>query len=81
MRAETLVGLNIKLLSDFSENINASTKFSKAPWYEEWVLGALSPGLKRPGREIDHFRPSSAEVKNGGAVSPISHTCSWPRGA
>jgi hypothetical protein len=26
--------------------------------------GALSPGLKRPGRETDHTTPSSAEVKN-----------------
>jgi hypothetical protein len=26
--------------------------------------GALSPGIKRPGREADHSPPSSAEVKN-----------------
>jgi hypothetical protein len=26
--------------------------------------GALSLGVKRPGREADHSRPSSAEVKN-----------------
>jgi hypothetical protein len=25
--------------------------------------GALSPGLKRPGREVDHSPPTSAEVK------------------
>jgi hypothetical protein len=25
--------------------------------------GALSPGLKRPGREADHSPPASAEVK------------------
>jgi hypothetical protein len=25
--------------------------------------GALSPGVKRPGREIDHSPPSSADVK------------------
>jgi hypothetical protein len=30
----------------------------------QWVLGALSLGVKRPGREADHLPPSSAEVKN-----------------
>jgi hypothetical protein len=31
----------------------------------QWVRGgALSPEVKRPGREADHARPSSAEVKN-----------------
>jgi hypothetical protein len=30
----------------------------------QWVPGALSHGLKRPWREADHSRPSSAEVKN-----------------
>jgi hypothetical protein len=30
----------------------------------QWVLGALSLGVKRPGREADHSPPSSAEVKN-----------------
>jgi len=28
------------------------------------VLGALSLGAKRPGRETDHSHPSSAEIKN-----------------
>jgi hypothetical protein len=31
------------------------------------------PGLKRPGREADHSHPSSAEVKNGGAIPPLPH--------
>jgi hypothetical protein len=30
----------------------------------QWVPGALSVGVKRPGREADHSPPSSAEVKN-----------------
>jgi hypothetical protein len=30
----------------------------------QWVPGALTPGLKRPGHEDDHSPPSSAEVKN-----------------
>jgi hypothetical protein len=29
----------------------------------EWVPGALSLGIKRPGREADHSHSSSAEVK------------------
>jgi hypothetical protein len=30
----------------------------------QWVPGTLSPGVKRPGPETDHSRPSSPEVKN-----------------
>jgi hypothetical protein len=30
----------------------------------QWVPGALSLGVKQPGREVDHSSPSSAEVKN-----------------
>jgi hypothetical protein len=30
----------------------------------QWVLGALSLEVKRPGREADHSPPSSAEAKN-----------------
>jgi hypothetical protein len=30
----------------------------------QWVPGALSLGVKRPGYETDHSLPSSAEVKN-----------------
>jgi hypothetical protein len=29
----------------------------------QWVPGALSPGVKRPGHEADHSPPTSAEVK------------------
>jgi hypothetical protein len=29
----------------------------------EWIPGALSVGIKRPGSEADHSLPSSAEVK------------------
>jgi hypothetical protein len=35
--------------------------------------GALSPGVKRPGREADHSPPSNAEVKNGGAIPSLAH--------
>jgi hypothetical protein len=33
--------------------------------------GSLSPGIKRPGREIDHSPPSSAEIKNDGVTLPL----------
>jgi hypothetical protein len=33
--------------------------------------GADFPEIKRPGREADHSPPSSAEVKNGGAIPPL----------
>jgi hypothetical protein len=37
----------------------------------------LSLGVERPGRETDHVPPCSAEVKYGGATSPLPHTTSW----
>jgi hypothetical protein len=33
-------------------------------------------GVKRQGREADHSPPSSAEVKNGGAIPPLPYM-SW----
>jgi hypothetical protein len=38
-----------------------------------WVPGAPPPGIKRQGHEADHSPPSSAEVKNGGALPPLPH--------
>jgi hypothetical protein len=36
------------------------------------VLTAVSPGGNgRPGREADHSTPSSADVRNGGAILPF----------
>jgi hypothetical protein len=43
----------------------------------QWVPGVLSLGVKRLGREADHSPPSSAEVKNCGAVPPLPHISSW----
>jgi hypothetical protein len=45
-----------------------------------WVPGAISPRVKRQGREADHLLPTSAEVKNGRTIPPLPHACSW-RGA
>jgi hypothetical protein len=46
----------------------------------QWVPGALSPGVKRQGREADHSPPSSAKTKNGGDIPPLLQASSW-RGA
>jgi hypothetical protein len=41
----------------------------------QWVPGALSLGVKRPGREADHLPPSSAEVKNAWSYTSIPPMC------
>jgi hypothetical protein len=46
----------------------------------QWVSGAFSPDVKRPGREGDHSSPSRAEVNHGGAVPPFPYMSLW-RGA
>jgi hypothetical protein len=42
--------------------------------------GALSLGVKWPGREADHSAPSSVKVKNAYSLPPLYNTSSW-RGA
>jgi hypothetical protein len=42
----------------------------------QWEQWALSPGVKRSGCETDHSPPSSSEVKNVGAIPPLSHASS-----
>jgi hypothetical protein len=41
----------------------------------QWV-----PGMKGQSREAGHLTPSSAEIKNGGALHPLPNMSSW-RGA
>jgi hypothetical protein len=43
----------------------------------QWVSGSFSPGVKQPLREADHSPPSSAQLKNGGAILLLPHTSSW----
>jgi hypothetical protein len=38
-----------------------------------WVRGAISPWLKRQGREADHTLSFNTEMKNGGALPSIPH--------
>jgi hypothetical protein len=50
------------------------------PVLQPMGTGALSPELKRPGRDADSSFPSSAKIKNGRAMPSLPHTSSW-RGA
>jgi hypothetical protein len=43
----------------------------------QWLQGALSVGVKRPGCEADHSPPSSAEVRNTWSIHQLPHTPSW----
>jgi hypothetical protein len=46
----------------------------------QWVPREISTRVKRWGREADHSTPSSAEVKNVGAIPPLPHMSSWHSG-
>jgi hypothetical protein len=43
----------------------------------QWVPESLSSKLKWLGREADHSPPSSSDVRNGGAVTPLPNMSSW----
>jgi hypothetical protein len=49
--------------------------FTKPPI--KLVLLALYPKVKRQKREAKHSPPSSSEVKNGGAIPPLSYMSHW----
>jgi hypothetical protein len=51
------VGRRIFLFSKLSRPALSSTQLPI-----QWVPGTLSPGVKRPGLEVDHSPPTSAEV-------------------
>jgi hypothetical protein len=52
-----------------------STKSKPAPGRAQppiqWVPGAISPAVERPGREADDSTPYSAKVKNSGDIPPV----------
>jgi hypothetical protein len=52
----------------FSTSSRPALGFTKPPI--QWVPGPLSPGVKRPGREVDHLPPTSAEVKKMWIYTP-----------
>jgi len=41
----------------------------------QWVSGALSLGVKWPGREADHSPPSSAKVKDVWSYTSTPQIC------
>jgi hypothetical protein len=43
----------------------------------QWIPGALSQMVKRPGREADHSPPASAEVKKMWIYTSTPHTPLW----
>jgi hypothetical protein len=43
----------------------------------QWVPGAVSPRVKRQGRDADHSPLTSAEIKKGGAIPLLPRTSSW----
>jgi hypothetical protein len=51
--------------SSISELISVASRTALMPTQPpiQWVPGALSLAVKRPGREADHSPPSSAEIK------------------
>jgi hypothetical protein len=43
----------------------------------QWEQGALSPGIKRLGREANYSPPASANVKDAGAVLLLPPKSPW----
>jgi len=43
----------------------------------QWVLGALSSGVKWLGHEADHSHPSSAKIKTVRSYTSTPNTYSW----
>jgi hypothetical protein len=56
---------------DFSllHNVHTGSGTTQPPI--QWVPGALSPRVKRPGCKADESPPSSVEVNNDGALPPF----------
>jgi hypothetical protein len=59
----------------FSKSSRPALRSTQPPI--QWVPGALSPGVKRPGREVDRSPPTSAEVKKMRIYTSTPHTPSW----
>jgi hypothetical protein len=59
----------------FSKSSRPALRSTQPPI--QWVPAALSPGVKRSGREVDHSPPTSAEVKRMWIYTSTPHTPSW----
>jgi hypothetical protein len=67
-RVQFLVGAGNFSLHHLVQNSSGAHSASYPP-------GALSLGIKRPGREADHSPPSSAEVKNAWSYTSTPPIC------
>jgi hypothetical protein len=59
----------------FSKSSTLTLEPTQTP--TQWVSEALSPGVKRQGREADLSPPTSAEVKKIWIYTSTPHTPSW----
>jgi hypothetical protein len=60
----TFSGIKMGTRFPLSSQVSYSKSYEEFVWHLKCrVLGALSLGIKRPGREDDHSPPSSAEVR------------------
>jgi hypothetical protein len=50
---------------------SAQTGSGAHPALFQWVPGALSPGIKPPGREADYSPPTSARSRKCGSLHPL----------
>jgi hypothetical protein len=68
--------IRVRFLADASD-LTFRPALRPTPPPIQWVAGALSPRVKRPGREADHSLPPSVGIKNDGAIPPFLLISSW----
>jgi hypothetical protein len=64
-------GFDSRQRQDFSVLHSVQTGSRAHPAFYPMGIVDSFPGDKAAGREADHSPPSSAEVKNGGAIPPL----------
>jgi hypothetical protein len=57
------VGVRVPVVKNFFFSTSSRPALGPVQPPIQWVLGALSPGVKRPGSEAYHSPPTSPEVK------------------
>jgi hypothetical protein len=57
------VGFRVPVRSRIFSSLNRPDRLWCPPNLSSGYMGAVSPGIKRPGSEADHPPPASAEVK------------------
>jgi hypothetical protein len=72
-----LRGLITGRVKNFSLLHSVQTASGAHIFYYPMGTGGCFPGVKRKGREADYLFLSIAEIKNGGAIPPLSHIPPW----